>query len=141
MQNESNITLLLSHRAIAATASDATIRSVVAQHVESGRRIRLSGKFFLDSTGDGVLGAMVGADFELKETGNLGSSNLWKVDAIEKNEPQIKCECEDEDPLSLAFTPSTTEQPFPRCPWAIDLSDIKFPGRNCLLYTSPSPRD
>ena len=129
VQNESNITLLLNHRAIAATASDATIRSVVAQHVESGRRIRLSGKFFLDSTGDGVLGAMVGADFELKETGNLGSSNLWKVDAIEKNEPQIKCECEDEDPLSLAFTPSTTEQPFPRCPWAIDLSDIKFPGR------------
>ena len=126
---ESNITLLLNHRAISATAQNSTIESVVAQHVHSGRRISVTGKFFLDSTGDGVLGAMVGADFELKKTGNLGSSNLWKVDAIEKNEPQIKCECEDEDPLSLAFTPSKTEQPFPRTPWAIDLSDIKFPGR------------
>lgn len=129
VEAEPNINLLLNHRAISATAKDSRIQSVVAQHIESGRRIQVTGKFFLDSTGDGVLGAMVGADFELKETGNLGSSNLWKVDAIEKNEPQIKCECKDEDPLSLAFTPATTEQPFPRCPWAIDLSDVKFPGR------------
>jgi len=129
VQNEPNITLLLNHRAMGAGFQGSRIETVTAQHVETGKRIRVSGKFFLDSTGDGVLGAMVQADFELQETGNLGSSNLWKVDAVEKNEPQIKCECEDEDPLSLAFTPSTTEQPFPKCPWAIDLSEVAFPGR------------
>ena len=150
VEAEPNITLFLNHRVINATAQinatakvNATakaknVKSVIAQHTEAGNRITISGRFFADCTGDGVLGALVGADFELMKKGNLGASNLWKVDAIEKNEPQIKCECKDDEALALAFQPATTEQPFPRCPWAVDLSDVKFPGRqgSCLLYTS-----
>jgi hypothetical protein len=40
-----------------------------------------------------------------------------------------RCECKDEDPLSLAFTKSDKPAPFPRCPWAIDLADKPFPDR------------
>ena len=108
---ESNIALFLNHRVINATAEDKNVKSVVAQHTEAGNRISISGRFFADCTGDGVLGALVGADFELMKKGNLGASNLWKVDAIEKNEPQIKCECKDDEALALAFQPATTEQP------------------------------
>ena len=126
---ESNLTLFLEQRGNAAVAQDDSIVSVVAQHVRSGKRTRIRGKWFLDSTGDGVLGALVGADFEMTREGHMGISNLWNVGATEKNEYQLLCECEDEDPLSLNFIAAKTEQPFPRCPWAIDLSKKPFPGR------------
>lgn len=128
---EPNLTLLLEHRANVATASDGHIESVVAQHTRSGRRVRLRGRSFLDSTGDGVIGALVGADFEFEETGRMGATNLWDIGATEETEHELKCLCEDfEDTLSLNFTPSKSPQPFPRCPWAVDLSDVDFPGRH-----------
>lgn len=126
---EPNLTLLLEHRVNAATADNGTIHSVVAQHTRSGKRLEVRGRMFLDSTGDGVLGALVGADYEIMQTGHLGASNLWNVGAVDKNEHQLKCLCEDDDPLSLNFTPSDEPAPFPRCPWAVDLSERKFPGR------------
>ncbi len=126
---ESNLTLMLQQRVNAASTRQAVIRSVVAQDTHSGKRTRVSGRWFLDATGDGVLRALVGADFEITETGHLGSSNLWNVGEVEKNEPQLRCLCKDNDPLSLRFTPSDKPAPFPRCPWAVDLSERKFPGR------------
>lgn len=126
---EPNLTLVLNHRVNAATVDNGTIRTVVAQHIRSGKRREIRGKLFLDSTGDGILGALAGADYEITQTGHLGASNLWNVGAVDKNEYQLKCLCEDNDPLSLNFTPSDEPAPFPRCPWAVDLSDREFPGR------------
>lgn len=126
---EPNMTLLLEQRVNAAQVENNSVTSVIAQHVRSGRRTRIRGRWFLDSTGDGVVGALVGADFELTRVGHMGASNLWNVGDVEKNEHQLKCECEDDDPLSLNFTTSSEPAPFPRCPWAIDLSEKSFPGR------------
>ena len=126
---EPNLTLLLEHRVNGATHEPDHIAAVRAQHTRSGRRQLLRGRWFLDATGDGVLGALVGADFEMTELGHMGVSNLWNVGEVEKNEYQLLCECEDDDPLSLNFVASDTPAPFPRCPWAIDLSDKPFPGR------------
>jgi len=126
---EPNLTLLLEHRVNAAKVSSGTVQSVVAQHIRSGQRVRVTGKWFLDSTGDAVVGHLVGADYEITETGHLGSSNLWNLGAVEKNEFQLKCLCEDDDPLSLNFTPSKEPAPFPKCPWAVDLRQRDFPGR------------
>ena len=132
---ESNITLMLNHRAIATNAdppsgtSDGHIRSVIAQHTYSGRRKLVRGKYFADCTGDGVIGAQAGADNEVIATGNMGVTNPWSVGAIEQNEPQLKCLCKDLDPWSFNFKSATQEQPFPRCPWAIDMTDLRFPGR------------
>ncbi len=126
---EPNLTLLLEHRANAVETKDALVVAVVAQHTRSGRRQRLTADRFLDATGDGVVGALVGADFDMTEEGHMGVSNLWNVGAVEKNEHQLRCECEDDDPLSITFTASTTLAPFPRCPWAVDLGDRPFPGR------------
>ena len=63
----------------------------------------------------------------------MGVSNLWNVGAVEKNEYQLLCECEDpDDPMSLQFVKSNEPAPFPRCPWAVDLSDKPFPGRKAI---------
>ncbi|MCB9879672.1 MAG: FAD-dependent oxidoreductase [Planctomycetes bacterium] len=127
---EPNLTLLLEHRVHAATCEGGHITAVRAQHTRSGRRVELRARCFADCTGDGVLGALVGADFEMTEQGHMGVSNLWNVGAVQKNEYQLRCECEDpDDPLSLQFTASDQPAPFPRCPWAVDLSDKPFPGR------------
>ncbi|MDR0725152.1 MAG: FAD-dependent oxidoreductase, partial [Prevotellaceae bacterium] len=54
---------------------------------------------------DGCLGFLAGADCEMTEDGHMGPSNLWNI--VDTGE----------------------ESSFPRCPWALDLSDKPFPGR------------
>ena len=119
VQAEKNIRLFLSQRMNEAVAENGTIKSVVCQNVRSGVRTKISGSFFLDSTGDGCLGFLVGADFKQTDKGHMGASNLWN----------IKCLCEDEDPLSSQLATACQEATFPRCPWAVDLTNKPFPGR------------
>jgi hypothetical protein len=102
---EKNVRLLLNHRALAADATGGRIRSVVAQDTVSGRRQRIAGRWFADCTGDGALGFLAGADFEMTPGGRMGSCNLWNV-----------------KDTGRAVS-------FPRCPWALDLSNKPFPGR------------
>jgi ribulose 1,5-bisphosphate synthetase/thiazole synthase len=126
---EKNIKLLLNQRVNSAEAKDGAVTSVVAQDTRTGRRTRIAGRLFLDSTGDGALGALVGADFEMSATGHMGVSNLWNVGDSTKNEFQIQCECKDTDALTMAFVQANEPVPFPRCEWAVDLSKQAFPGR------------
>lgn len=128
---EPRLTLLLEQRVNAATATQGSVRSVVAQHTRTGRRTRVTGRWFLDATGDGVLGTLVGADYELADTGRMGATNLWSFGETQENEHALKCLCEDfNERIALNFTPSATPQPFPRCSWAADLDDVDFPGRH-----------
>ncbi len=103
---ETNLTLFLQHRVNGAEAGGALIRAVVAQDALTGRRLRLAARVFADCTGDGDLGALAGADFDMTPTGHMGPCNLWNVKETD------------------------TPQPFPRCPWALDLTDKPFPGRH-----------
>jgi hypothetical protein len=141
--SEKNITLLLEERVNAAEANGGRISSVVAQHTRTGRRTRVSGRLFLDATGDGVLGALVGADFEMTAAGHMGVSNLWNVGNSTQNEFQIHCECKDTDALSMAFVPTKDPVPFPHCEWAVDLSKEPFPGRKGFdkSWNSKQPLD
>jgi len=103
---ETNLTLVLQHRVVAAESDGARIGAAVAQDVLTGRRRRLAARYFADCTGDGDLGAYAGAEFEVTPAGHMGPCNLWNV------------------------KDTGTPQPFPRCPWALDLADKPFPGRN-----------
>jgi hypothetical protein len=116
---EKNITLLLEHRVNTIEAAGGRIRAVIAQSTTSGRRLRIGGRWFADCTGDAAVGALAGADFEIQPQGRMGPCNLWNV-----------CECKDTSALSAATAASATPSPFPRCPWALDLSDKPFPGRS-----------
>ena len=96
---EPRITLMLEHRVNAVEAKDKRILSVTAQNTRSARRIKVSGKFFADCTGDGTVGYLAGADYEISNEGNMGSSNLWNV--LDQADPVqvLRCECKDKDAL------------------------------------------
>jgi len=81
------------------------IAAVVAESISSSKRLRFRGDYFADCTGDACVGYLAGADYELSTNEHMGRSNQWSVTDIGK---------------------STT---FPRCPWALDLTDKPFPGR------------
>jgi hypothetical protein len=75
------------------------------------------------------VGYLAGADYEMTREEHMGLSNLWNVmDASDTNQV-LKCECKDKSALAMACEAGAAPQPFPRCPWAIDLSDKPFPGR------------
>ncbi len=102
---EKNIALFLRHRANGVQLDSGRIRAVIAQHTKSGRRLRFAGSWFADCTGDGCVGFLAGADYEITPKGHMGRCNLWNV-------------VETDGPVA-----------FPRCPWALDLGDKPFPGR------------
>jgi len=105
VRSQENLTLLLRHRANAVEMKDGRIQAVIAQHTLTGQRYRIKARWFADCTGDGCIGALAGADYDMTEKGHMGRCNLWHVLDTGK------------------------AAPFPRCPWALDLSDKPFPGR------------
>lgn len=126
---EPNITLLLNHRVINVETSGDLIKAIVVQSTLTSERSRLKGKLFSDCTGDATIGFKAGADYEYKVEQLMGSSNLFNVlDATDKEEV-LACECKDKSALAMKCEIGDFEQPFPRCPWALDLSDKPFPGR------------
>ncbi len=129
VQAEPNIKLYLNYRVNGAEVRDGRVVSVVAQGTRKPDRIRLSGKLFADCTGDASVGALAGADFDMTVEGKMGASNLWNLVDTSKPEEVVKCECKDKDLLSISMDTSPKVQTFPRCPWALDLTDKPFPGR------------
>jgi len=102
---EKHLALFLNCRANAVEAESGRIRAVVARHTVTARRLRFAARWFADCTGDGAIGILAGADYEMTCPGHMGRCNLWNV-------------VETDRPVS-----------FPRCPWALDLSGKPFPGR------------
>ena len=129
VRSEPNVTLLLEQRVNSVEAANGTIRAVVAQHIRTARRMRLAARWFADCTGDGAVGALAGADSDTTEKQHMGPSNLWNVQDAGQPEPFPKCECEDTNAVNMAFAATKNPAPFPRCPWALNLQDKKFPGR------------
>ena len=127
---EPRIKLLLNHRAMTVGMEGRNLRSVVVQCTITARQQELRGKFFADCTGDAKVGYLAGADFEYSlDEPLMGSSNLFSVLDASKEEQVLKCECKDKTALTMAYEKGEHAQPFPRCPWALDLSDKPFPGR------------
>ena len=126
---EPRITVFLEQRVFAVETNGHRITAVMAQNIRTAQRVRLTGKYFADCTGDATVGYLAGADHALTREKHMGLSNLWNVmDAADTNQV-LKCECKDKTALAMACEVGTVPQPFPRCPWAIDLSDKPFPGR------------
>ena len=122
VEAEEKITLLLNQHVNGVEMSEdgKRIVAVLAQNIRTGAKTRIPAGLFLDSTGDGCVGALAGADFAITETGHMGASNLWN----------IQCLCQDKEPLAADLEQACEDATFPRCPWALDLSDKPFPGRD-----------
>lgn len=105
LRAEKNLTLFMNTRADGVTMNGRKIESVVAQNTVTAERIELFGSYFADCTGDGTIGFLAGADYEINLQKHMGNTNMWRVKSY------------------------STPQPFPKCPWAIDLTNKPFPGR------------
>jgi len=119
---EQDITLLLNQHVngVELSSDQRQVVAVIAENIRTGARTRIPAALFLDSTGDGCVGVLAGADFDITETGHMGASNLWN----------IQCLCKDKEPLAADLEQACQDAAFPRCPWALDLSEKPFPGRD-----------
>jgi hypothetical protein len=126
---EPRITLLTEQRVYAVAARDGRIQSVDAQHIRTARRLRLRARLFADCTGDATAGFLAGADYQYSREEHQGASNLWNLMDASDPAEVIKCECKDKDALAISVKEGNVAMPFPRCPWAVDLTDKPFPGR------------
>ena len=126
---EPNISLFTEQHVNGVEASGGTIRSVTAQHIRTNRRLRFTGRWFADCTGDGTVGFLGGANFEVTSEDHMGVSNLWNLRTEESAKDALKCECKDNSAIGNKVVLTSTAAPFPRCLWAVDLTDKPFPGR------------
>jgi hypothetical protein len=129
VKSEPNITLLLNHRVIEVETSGDVITSLIIQNTLNSRQFKLNGTLFADCTGDASIGFKAGADYEYKAENLMGSTNLFNVLDEANKEEVLACECKDKSALALKCEIGKVAQEFPRCPWALDLSDKPFPGR------------
>jgi hypothetical protein len=106
VQEDKNIRLFLRYRANRVETQKNVITAVIAQHIVTGEQLRFSGKYYADCTGDGSIGYLAGAEYDITLDGHMGRCNLWNI--IDTGKPTS----------------------FPRCPWAIDLSDKPFPDKD-----------
>ncbi len=105
LRDEENITLYMNHVMTDVIMKEGQIEQIELYDVKRNQYRRISGVLFVDATGDGTLGYLSGADYEVTTNGHQGMTNMWYV----------------ED--TGAYTK------FPECPWAIDLKGVDIPGR------------
>ena len=104
VKNE-GIKLLLNCTVKDAVMKDGRIEALTVWNTKEDRVFTVKAPLFSDCTGDGTVGYLSGADFEVTTNGHMGKSNVWYV------------------------TDTHAHQEFPRCPWAIDLYGVDIPGR------------
>jgi hypothetical protein len=75
------------------------------------------------------VGYLAGANYQITTEGSMGASNLWNVLDQASKEQVLTCECKDKDALLVQIEKGNVAAPFPKLPWALDLSDKPFPGR------------
>ena len=100
---EKNIALFLHNHVLAVEKDRARIAAVVALDTRTSEHRRFTGKYFVDCTGHGTVGALAGAELTLRETEHLGMSNMWR------------------------WQDTGTPQTFPETPWALDMDMDDFP--------------
>lgn len=130
VSKEPRITLFINHRAMEVETIDKKVKSFVIQSTVNAHQQRLHAKFFADCTGDAKIGHLAGADYEYpRDKPLMGSTNLFNVLDAADEKQVLGCECKDKAALTMDYEEGKFAQPFPRCPWALDLSDKPFPGR------------
>lgn len=105
LKKERNITLYFNHVMMDAKTCQDRITWVEAYDVKHNQYVKIHGSLFVDATGDGTLGYLSGADYEVTTNGHQGMTNMWYVEDTGHAET------------------------FPECPWAIDLKGVDIPGK------------
>ena len=105
LENQENLKLYLNHIMVGVKMKQENIQAVEVFDIKQNCYKLFSAELYVDSTGDGTLGYMAGADYEVTTNGHMGMTNYWHIKDM------------------------GSPQSFPECPWAIDLKHVDFPGR------------
>ncbi|HEX8911941.1 MAG TPA: FAD-dependent oxidoreductase [Humisphaera sp.] len=100
---EDKISLFLNQYMHAVEMDGKNVKSVTALDTRTGAETRFAGRLFVDATGHGFLGKLAGADYDMKEKGHMGMSNMWR------------------------WTDAPAPTAFPETPWALPLAMKDFP--------------
>ena len=108
---EKNLTLYLSTRANGVEMEGNRISAVLAQDIKTGRRLRFGAALVADCTGDGVVGALAGADAAY---GRESKEEHGEEFAPEKADELVMG-------TSVQWFAEEAAEPstFPDCPWAL----------------------
>ena len=105
IKSQENLTSLFECVLLSSTVSYGQIKEISILDYINEEEIVIKAPLFCDATGDGNLGALSGADFEVTTNGHMGASNLWHIEK------------------------TSSGKVFPSAPWAVDLKNVDFPGR------------
>jgi hypothetical protein len=108
---EKNVTLHLSTRASGVEMDGQRIAAVLAQDIKTGKRLRFKAKLVADCTGDGVIGALAGADSAYGRESKEEHGESFAPDKADELVMGTSVQWFAEE----AAEPST----FPECPWAL----------------------
>jgi hypothetical protein len=112
---EKNVALFLSTRANAVQMDGVNIKAVIARHIETGKEALFAAPLVLDSTGDGVIGALAGAEFR---HGRESREETGEATAVEKADSMTMGS-------SVQWYSREAEAPvaFPEIAWGLAFSD------------------
>lgn len=115
VQAEKNVTLFLNVHVDGVEKNGEKIRAVLGRNVVSGQEMRFAGRWFVDCTGDGALGALAGADFRI---GRESRAETGEPRAPEKADMLVMG-------TSVQWYSAREKKPiaFPECPWALQFND------------------
>ena len=102
---EKNLDLFLCEHVDQVEVEGGRIVAVMSRDTATGEESRYEGRWFVDCTGDGMIGVLAGADWEATEKAHMGASNLWRPEDVKK--------------------PS----PFPSIEWGIDVKGKPYPTK------------
>jgi hypothetical protein len=120
---ETNIDLYLNHRGNDVEMNGTSIVAVIAESTETGERLRFTAQNFADCTGDGCIGFLAGADWEislpwtLDGRKHMGRTNFW------------------------TFRSTGVPQTFPSCPWALPIPTDDYGTNNTWNWESGFAHD
>ncbi len=115
VQSEKNIGLFLNAHVFQAEKDGPRIKAVLARSTTSGREFRLTGRWFVDSTGDGNLGFLAGADFRVGRESHAETGESLAPPRADQMTMGT----------SVQWDSALGEQPapFPECPWAVSFNE------------------
>lgn len=119
---EKNLALLLTTRANSVEMDGNRIAAVIAEDIRTGERRKFRARLVADCTGDGVIGALAGAD--------SAYGRESKAEFGEANAPEVEDELVMGTSVQWNSEEASDPSAFPECPWA-----LKFTEKTCIETT------
>ena len=89
---EAGVALCINYHADEVFVENGRIRGVAATSIVNSSRIRVNGKWFADTTGNGCIGYLARADYDISGL-HMGRTNLWSIEDTYSKKPTETLHC------------------------------------------------